>query len=227
MPKTSQTLLEYEIIEPGREATACVIWLHGLGASGHDFIPVVPHLPLADDLSVRFIFPHAPSIPVSCNSGYVMPAWYDILALTEVREINQSHLEDSRMAVSLLIEQQIEQGIPCEKILLIGFSQGGAVVYHTGLQYPQKLAGLIALSTYMPNPQLLDDTARTTNQNITIHIAQGTADDMVKEPVAYLAYEWLQQHEYKVDWTTYPMGHEVCMPEIRQIGTWITELLKD
>ncbi len=221
------TQLEFEIIEPKQAANACVIWLHGLGASGDDFVPVVPHLPQTATMSVRFIFPHAPEMPVTCNAGYVMRAWYDILALTDVREINQSHLDNSRTAVSQLIEQQIEQGIPAEKILLIGFSQGGAVAYHTALQYPKRLAGLIALSTYLPNPQLLDETARKSNQDLTIHIAQGTADEMVKPPVARMAYDWLLEHQYNADWTTYPMGHEVCLPEIRQIDSWIAELLAD
>lgn len=223
---TSSTLLDCEIIEPRQPATASVIWLHGLGASGDDFVPVVPHLPLPDSLSIRFVFPHAPSIPVTCNAGYVMPAWYDILALTDVREINQSHLDDSRQAVTQLIEHQIDLGIASENILLIGFSQGGAVAYHTALQYPKKLAGLIALSTYLPNPQLLDDAARKINQNMAIHIAQGSADEMVKPAVARMAYDWLLEHQYNADWTSYPMGHEVCLPEIRQIGTWIGEMLK-
>lgn len=217
--------LAFEQIEPTQPADACVIWLHGLGASGHDFIPVVPHLKLPESLAVRFIFPHAPNIPVTCNGGYVMPAWYDILALSEIREINQQHLDQSCDAVRKLIQQQLDLGIPANRIILIGFSQGGAVAYHTALQYPQKLAGLIALSTYLPNPGLLEPASLETNRSLPIHIAQGTADDMVKERVARLAFDWLQEQGYHVDWTTYPMGHEVCLPEIRQIGQWIGDML--
>lgn len=214
--------LRCEVIEPVQPATACVIWLHGLGASGHDFVPVVPHLKLPEDLAVRFVFPHAPDMPVTCNSGYIMPAWYDILALTEIRQINLDHIRQAREAINTLIQQQLDQGIAAERIVLIGFSQGGAVAYHTALQYPQKLAGLIALSTYLPNPDILDATARGPNQSIDIHIAHGDFDDMVTEKAARAALSWLQENSYQVDWTQYPMGHEVCISEIRQIGQWIS-----
>jgi phospholipase/carboxylesterase len=217
--------LNCEVIEPASPATSCVIWLHGLGASGHDFIPVVPHLKLADNLSVRFIFPHAPEIPVTCNGGYLMPAWYDILALTEIREINIDHLKSARDCISTLIDEQIKQGIAADKIILIGFSQGGAVAYHTALQYSQALAGLIALSTYLPNPESLTPSARVANQAIPIHIAHGDFDDMVTEHAARTAFNWLLKNGYQVDWTQYPMGHEVCVAEIRQIGQWISDLL--
>lgn len=214
--------LACEVVEPEQPATACVIWLHGLGANGHDFVPVVPHLKLPPSQAVRFIFPHAPEMPVTCNGGYIMPAWYDILALTEIRDINQTHLMQARQAVNQLIQQQLDLGIPAERIILIGFSQGGAVAYHTALQYPQKLAGLIALSTYLPNPEILDTAARATNQDIEIHIAHGDFDDMVTENAARAALTWLEQNGYQVDWSRYPMGHELCIPEIRQIGEWIS-----
>jgi len=222
---TCENPLRCEVVEPTQTATACVIWLHGLGANGHDFVPVIPHLKLPQDLAVRFIFPHAPEIPVTCNGGYIMPAWYDILALTEIRDINLEHLQQARSAINTLIQQQLDQGISADRIILIGFSQGGAVAYHTALQYPQKLAGLIALSTYLPNPEALDVKALTANQNIGIHIAHGDFDDMVTENAARGALKWLQDNEYAVDWSQYPMGHEVCIPEIRQIGQWISDWL--
>lgn len=218
-------LLEYEVVEPKGDAGACVIWLHGLGADGHDFVPIVPHLHLPDDLQVRFLFPHAPRIPVTCNGGFVMPAWYDILALTEIREINLQHLKQAQKAVGALIQQQIDNGIDAARIGMIGFSQGGAVAYHTALEFQQPLAGLIALSTYLPNPETLDPNKRKQNQSTPIHIAHGTRDDMVTTRASKLALEWLQQNHYNVDWSSYEMGHEVNIQEIRQIGRWIKEWL--
>ncbi len=217
--------LSCETVEPTGTADACVIWLHGLGASGHDFVPVVPHLKLDDRNNVRFVFPHAPEIPVTCNAGYIMPAWYDILALTEIREINLEHLQQACGAIRQLIQQQLDQGIAADRIVLIGFSQGGAVAYHTALQYPQKLAGLIALSTYLPKPETLDKAALTANESIEIHIAHGDFDDVVTENAARTAFSWLQSEGYNVDWNHYPMGHEVCIQEIRQIGHWINGYL--
>lgn len=213
--------LECEIVEPEGKADACVIWLHGLGASGHDFVPVVPHLKLANEHKVRFLFPHAPEIPVSCNGNYIMPAWYDILALTEIRDINQEHLEFACEAIAQLIQQQLDADILPQRIILIGFSQGGAVAYHTALQYPLQLAGLIALSTYLPNPEAMNRDRLICNQDIEIHVAHGDFDDVVTEKAARAAYSWLQKKGYRVDWNHYPMGHEVCIPEIRQIGHWI------
>lgn len=220
-----QTPLHCEISEPEQAANACVIWLHGLGASGHDFVPVVPHLKIKNDAAIRFIFPHAPEIPVTCNGGYIMPAWYDILALTEIRRINPDHLHQARGAINRLIQEQMDQGIHAERIILIGFSQGGAVAYHTALQCAHRLGGLIALSTYLPNPEALDEAARSANQSLEIHIAHGDYDDMVTEKAARSALTWLQEHQYQVDWSHYPMGHEVCVSEIRQIGQWINEWL--
>lgn len=217
--------LDAELLEPQPPAEACVIWLHGLGASGDDFVPVVPHLKLPESCNIRFIFPHAPAMPVTCNGGYIMPAWYDILALTEIRDINVEHLRQSRQRINDIIDQQIAQGIPAERIVVIGFSQGGAVAYHTALSYPQKLAGLIALSTYLPEPDLLQNQDRSPNQTLPVRIAHGDFDDMVTERAARLAHDWCKQQGYDVEWKTYRMGHEVCVSEIRQIGSWITAML--
>ena len=137
-------LLPCEIIEPSVPATASVIWLHGIGADGYDFVPVVPHLKLPEELAVRFIFPHAPIRPVTCNNGYEMRAWYDILELTEIRKINESHLLATCNQIVELIKRENNKRIPSERILLVGFSQGGAIAYHTAIHYPEKLAGLIA-----------------------------------------------------------------------------------
>lgn len=217
--------LDAELLEPPQPADACVIWLHGLGASGEDFVPVVPHLKLPDNLNIRFLFPHAPAIPVTCNGGYIMPAWYDILALSETREINDADLQHSIARINDLIQQQIAQGIAPDRIVLIGFSQGGAVAYHTALRFPQRLAGLIALSTYLPSSHLLEQQNRSANQGIPVRIAHGDFDDMVTERAARMAYDWLDARHYDVMWKNYPMAHEVCISEIRQIGEWLRGML--
>ena len=141
-------LLRCVEIEPSAQATASVIWLHGLGASGHDFEPIVPELQLPADLAVRFIFPHAPQIPVTVNGGMVMPAWYDILAMDIDRKVDEAGVLASADAVDALIKQEIARGIPSERIIIAGFSQGGAVAYQAALRHPQPLAGLLTLSTY-------------------------------------------------------------------------------
>ncbi|MEZ5508914.1 MAG: alpha/beta fold hydrolase [Gammaproteobacteria bacterium] len=217
--------LDAEVLEPAQPADACVIWLHGLGASGDDFVPVVPHLKLPDSLHARFIFPHAPAIPVTCNGGYIMPAWYDILALTEIRDINPAHLQQSCARISDILQQQIAQGIAPERIVVIGFSQGGAVAYHTALAFPQRLAGLIALSTYLPEPALLERAERDANHSLPVRIAHGDFDDMVTERASRLAFEWCRDQGYDVAWKNYPMAHEVCISEIRQIGEWLKGML--
>lgn len=214
-----------EPLEPQQPATACVIWLHGLGASGQDFVPVVPHLKLPATLPVRFVFPHAPAIPVTCNGGYVMPAWYDILALTEVRQIDAGHLQQNVARIQDLIRQQIAQGIPAQRIVLIGFSQGGAVAYHAALGLSERLGGLIALSTYLPEPELLERQDRSANASLPVRIVHGDDDDMVTLRSARWAHDWLQDKGYDVAWKTYSMGHEVCISEIRQIGEWLQEML--
>src|SRR5690606_5575403 len=214
-----------EVLEPAQPASACVIWLHGLGASGDDFVPVVPHLKLPATLPVRFIFPHARAMPVTCNGGYIMPAWYDILELSEVRNINVADLQQSCARIAALVEQQIAGGIPAQRIVLAGFSQGGAVAYHTALTFGQKLAGLIALSTYLPCPELLLQADRSANQATPIRIAHGDADDMVTERASRMAFDWLQQQGYDVEWKQYPKAHEICISEIRQIGDWLGSML--
>jgi phospholipase/carboxylesterase len=154
-----------------------------------------------------------------------MPAWYDIVALTEMRQINLQHLQYACAAIADLIQQQVELGIDSKRIILVGFSQGGAVAYHTALQYSQPLAGLIALSTYLPQPEQMDSSALATNGDIEIHIAHGEFDDVVTERAARSAFDWLQEHQYRVDWNSFKMGHEVCVPEIRKIGSWINQFL--
>ena len=211
-------------LETGDQPNASVIWLHGLGASGHDFESIVPHLALPSDLPIRFIFPHAPEIPVTVNGGYVMPAWYDILKMSAERKINEAQMQQSNDAIVALIEREIARGIPSERIVLAGFSQGGAVAYHCGLSYPKKLAGILALSTYFPTAKTLSfDMA---NQDTAIHLFHGTLDDMVTEAMGQEALKVLQERGFSTTYTNYPMGHEVCMDEIKDISQRLQALLK-
>lgn len=217
--------LPCEIVEPEQSANASVIWLHGIGADGFDFVPVVPHLKLPPHLQIRFIFPHAPIRPVTCNGGYEMRAWYDILELSEIRKINEADLLHSVKQVEALIKAENQKGIPSERIVLAGFSQGGAVAYHTALHYPEPLAGLVALSTYMGITADIEKTLSPTNKNITIKVAHGKQDDMVTERAAKLAFNLLKDQGYDIYWKSYRMGHELCISEIRDIGRWLAEML--
>ena len=199
-----------------------VIWMHGLGADGSDFEPVVPELGLADAPGVRFIFPHAPEIAVTCNGGYVMPAWYDIITLdAHSRTVDEAGILHSRAAIRRLIARENQRGIPCERIFLAGFSQGGAVAYTTALTHPEKLAGLMALSTYIPSQKLLTDELSEANRNIAIFAAHGTQDDVVAPLLGKAARDFLRQNSFAVDWHEYPMPHSVCIEEIRDIGRWL------
>ena len=218
-------MLDCEIVEPAQSANASIIWLHGIGADGYDFVPVVPHLKLPESIQARFIFPHAPVRPVTCNGGYQMRAWYDILELTEIRKINESDLLASCSQVTALIKAENDKGIPTNRILLMGFSQGGAVAYHTALHHPESLAGLIALSTYMAITRGIAESRHAANQKLPIRVAHGKQDDMVTERAATMAYQLLKELDYDIKWKSYQMGHELCLSEIRDIGRWIEEML--
>jgi len=217
------TLIENDqqvILEPEQPAQAVVIWLHGLGADGHDFVPVVPHLGLPDQLAVRFIFPQAPVQPVTVNNGYPMRAWYDILAMGASREINEQTLFESVVRINQLISDQIDQGISPDRILLVGFSQGGAVAYETGLSFPLPLAGVAALSTYLAT----DPAARLErSQGFPIWIGHGTADDVVPLTLGEQARSRLVELGLTPDWQTWPMAHEVVLDEIQALGRWISK----
>lgn len=200
-----------------------VIWLHGLGASGHDFEPVVPELGLDPQLAVRFVFPHAPRIPVTVNGGMVMPAWYDILEMSLDRKVDVVQIEKSAAAIRDLIQREIEQGVNPENIVIAGFSQGGAVAYQTALTYPQRLAGLLTLSTYLA----VEDTSNYTaiNKDLPIKIDHGTQDPVVPVVLGQRANETLTNQGYQVEFNTYPMAHQVCLPQIKAIGQWLNKVL--
>ncbi|WP_367103481.1 alpha/beta hydrolase [uncultured Psychrobacter sp.] len=207
-----------------KQIDRAVIWLHGLGASGHDFEPVVPQLGLSDSMGVRFIFPHAPNRPVTINGGMVMPAWYDILEMSLERKVDTAQIEQSSQQIRDLITREIERGVKPEHIVIAGFSQGGAVAYHVALGYEQRLAGLMALSTYFATND--DIHYHSANKDIPILIEHGTHDPVVPVVLGEQAQQFLKNKGYNVEYHSYPMAHQVCMPQIKNIGQWLNKVLK-
>lgn len=210
----------------GAHPSFSVIWLHGLGADGSDFVPVMAELGLPKVPAGRFVFPHAPYVPVTCNGGYEMRAWYDIVSLEpDSRTVDVKGLLASRETLCQLIEREIQRGIPASRIFIAGFSQGGAVAYVTALTHPIRLGGVIALSTYIPAPDLLTSEATQANCDIPIFAAHGTHDDIVSIELGLKARSFLESSGYHPDWHTYPMTHSVCLDEIRHVGAWLIRLL--
>lgn len=218
------TLLETIELQTHDSCAWSVIWMHGLGADGSDFVPVVPELGLDPSVRIRFVFPNAPAIPVTCNGGYVMPAWYDIMSLDkDSRAIDVDGIIQSRQRIRDLITRENARGIPSHRIFLAGFSQGGAVAYTTGLTHPDPLAGIIALSTYLPVPKLVTEEATGANRNTPIFIAHGSEDDVVAPELGMLARDFLQQNSYAYQWHEYPMPHSICLEEMQDMGAWLNE----
>lgn len=202
---------------------AAIIWLHGLGADGNDFAPIVPELRLPSSMSVRFIFPHAPSIPVTINAGYVMPAWYDILMADVSRRVDEVQLRRSAAAVHAFVRQQQALGIDSRRIILAGFSQGGAVVLEAGLSCPVPLGGILSLSSYFPTADSV--TVSDANQSLPIRICHGTQDTVVSESLGLQSVEALTKLGYQPEYSKYPMPHSVCPPEIQDISRWFQQIL--
>jgi phospholipase/carboxylesterase len=217
------SLLPCIVKEPKTAATAAVIWLHGLGADGNDFVPIIPQLNLPATMAVRFIFPNAPSIPITINGGHIMPAWYDIKAIDIERTVDMTQLSESAEKIRLLIEREIDRDIPSDRIVLAGFSQGGAVCYQTALTYAQPLAGLACLSTYFATKDSI--TPNSANKQIPIKICHGTNDPMVSVQQGELARQRLTEMGYVVDYSEYPMDHAVCPQEITEISRWLQQVL--
>lgn len=204
-----------------------VIWLHGLGADGNDFVPVVPELGLPDNMAVRFLFPHAPMIPVTCNGGYIMRAWYDIETLDDARRhADEAGVRATCEDIRALIANENARGIATERIVLAGFSQGGAIAYTAGLTHPQTLGGIIALSTYLPLPAMVEAEISEANRATPVFAAHGTQDDVVPPQLGMLARDTLLRLQCRVTWHSYPMPHSVCLEEIADIGAWLTERLR-
>jgi phospholipase/carboxylesterase len=205
---------------------ASVIWLHGLGADGYDFEPVVKLLLKSDTLhNIRFILPHAPEMAVSRNNGYVMPAWYDIYGVIPVKEEDEAGIRISEHYIASLIQTEIDRGISSDRIVLAGFSQGGAIALHTALRYPQKLAGVMALSTYLPLHSKLSTEAHTENKNTPIFMAHGIFDDVISLEMSKFSRDLLQNTGYSVNWHEYPMAHSVCAEEIADIEGFLKQVL--
>lgn len=217
-------LLPAIIQEPEQPAEAAVIWLHGLGATGHDFAPIPPELGLPADLPVRYVFPHAPQRPVTINMGMVMPAWYDIKSL-DSRGQDEAGIRESEGQVRALIARENERGVPASRIVLAGFSQGGAIALHTGLRYPDRLAGIMVLSAYLPLHDKLTDEMADSNRATPVFQAHGSEDPMVPLVLAQMGRSMLEGLDVSVAWHTYPMAHQVCAEEIQDIGAWLTRVL--
>ncbi|MDP1981391.1 MAG: alpha/beta hydrolase [Sulfuritalea sp.] len=205
-----------------------VIWMHGLGADGSDFEPVVPELGLDDSPGIRFIFPHAPAIPVTCNGGYVMPAWYDIISLdSNSRTVDEAGIVRTRQEIRDLMARENQRGVPCSRIFLAGFSQGGAIAYTTALTHAEPLAGVIALSTYIPTQKLIADEATSANQALPIFAAHGSEDDVVSVELGIRARDFLTARGHPIEWHEYPMPHSICIEEIHALGQWLKQAMTD
>ncbi|MFK7815475.1 MAG: alpha/beta hydrolase [Gammaproteobacteria bacterium] len=208
-------------IETQNNPDCAVIWLHGLGANGHDFEPIVAELNLPSSIHARFIFPNAPVQAVSLNNGMQMPAWYDIYGLEKDSKEDHVGIKKINEEIKVLIQQQINDGIAVDKIVLAGFSQGGALTLYTGLNHPQRLGGLLALSCYLPLRENLEEFAKHTKRDLPIFMAHGTHDDVVPFSFAKLARELLEEQGFKIDWHDYACAHTVCAEEIQDIRKFL------
>ena len=204
---------------------AAVIWMHGLGADGSDFVPLVDELDLLGERGIRFVFPHAPMRPVTINGGAVMRAWYDIVGSDLTNRGDEAGIRDSQQRIEQLIAREKSRGIAASRLLLAGFSQGGVVALQTGLRHPERLAGIMALSTYLALPQALATEADAANADVPIFMAHGTGDSMIRPEWAETSRRALQAQGYPVEWHTYPMQHSVCIEEVRDIGAWLKRVL--
>lgn len=217
--------LDAIIIETNERPDAAIIWLHGLGADGNDFVPIVDQLQLPSHYAIRFIFPHAPLRPITINQGYQMPGWYDVSSLSIVEQEDEAGIKESSAILKQLCESQEADGITSDRIIVAGFSQGGAIALHCGCRYPRPLAGIMALSTYLPLPQSLSDEISSTATEIPVFMAHGRQDDVVAYEYGKKSMEQLESNDIEVLWHEYDMGHAVCIEEIQHIRQWLTDTL--
>lgn len=218
-------MLDCITLEPDSPATACVIWMHGLGADGNDFVPIVPELNLPTGHGVRFVFPNAPTMPVTINGGYVMRAWYDIVSAELDKRADEGGVRRSQALIEELIADQRSKGIAADRILLAGFSQGGVIALQTGLRHPDKLAGIMALSTYLACADSLGVEASAANRKIPLLMVHGSMDPVIPVALAKLSKARLETHGYKVEWHEYGMPHSVCAEEIDDIAAFLKRVL--
>jgi len=225
MTEPLEPLLPHVVVGSTETPKLTIIWMHGLGADGHDFAPIVPQLESQLNAAVKFIFPHAPTRPVTLNGGMVMPAWYDIKSIGTTRDVSMEDMEESRKQIEAFIAAELDAGMRTDQILLVGFSQGGAVAYHTGLRHAVPLAGIIALSGYIPVPSDDGSDYPSTNRTMPILIAHGTYDQVVPPVLADQALEHLKKQGFSCSYKTYAMEHSVCSEEIDDIAAFINQLL--
>ena len=217
--------LESIIIETAKQPDAAIIWLHGLGADGNDFVPIIDQLQLPSHYAIRFIFPHAPVRPITINQGYQMPGWYDISSASIVEAEDDVGIKESSAILKQLCQEQEANGIDSERIVVAGFSQGGAIALHCGCRYPKPLAGIMALSTYLPLTDSLNDEISEHAAEIPVFMAHGQQDDVVAYEYGRQSMEQLESNNMEVQWHEYNMGHSVCLEEIRHIHQWLIEIL--
>ena len=220
------TLIQHLELNTGANPKGSIIWMHGLGADCWDFVSIVKELGLPDDLPLRFIFPQAPTRPITINNGQVMPGWYDISMAELHRKPDEAGVRQSQAAIEQLIAREIERGIPADKIILAGFSQGGAIALQTGLRCRETLGGIMALSTYLTLDDTLAAEATIANANIPILMAHGTQDPLIPLSLAVASRTKMEARGYKVEWREYPMPHSLCMEEVEDIGVWIQARFK-
>ncbi len=213
--------LSFVDVKPKGAVTAAVVWLHGLGDSGHGFSPIVPELKLPADHGIRFLFPHAPERPVTINNGYVMRAWYDIKTMDLQSRADEQGVRESAEAVKALLDELIASGIPSERIVLAGFSQGGVIALHMLPRLPYKIAGVMALSTYMCVPDKLKDEMTTLNKSTPVLVAHGTNDPVVPFSAGQQAFNTLKYAGFNVQWLDYRMDHSVCAQEVADLSRFL------
>lgn len=213
-------------VAPAARARHSVIWLHGLGADGHDFEPLVPALRLPPESAVRFVFPHAPERPVTINGGYVMRAWFDIYTLERLNPVDAAGIAESVAATHALIDREIERGVAGEHILLAGFSQGGVIALQAALQYPQTLAGVAALSTYLPLADELSRKRAPENADIPVFMAHGLYDSVLAIELGRKSHAALKQFHPNISWREYPMEHAVCPEEVVDLSNWLQSIFR-
>ena len=218
-------LLEALEIETAPSPGAAVIWLHGLGADGHDFVDIVPVLRLPESLTTRFVFPHAPMRPVTINRGMVMRAWYDVRNDAGARREDEPGVRESQRRIEALIAREKGRGVPAGRIVLAGFSQGGAMALQTGLRHPERLAGIMALSCFLPLPDTVAAEASPANRDVPIFMAHGTHDPLIPLARAREAHQLLTRLGYPVEWHEYPIPHSVSDAEIRDVAAWLSRIL--
>lgn len=217
--------LEYLVVEPARPADACVIWLHGLGADGYDFVDIVPSLNLPPENAIRFIFPHAPSRPVTLNNGMVMPAWFDIFALDLNAKMDEMGIIEAQKLIEQIIEVQIQEGILPSRIVLVGFSQGGALALYTALCSKIVLAGVAGLSTYFPLQAVKSQKEGLMNASLPIFLGHGLLDPIVPYWMGQQSFVYLKEKGYQPAWHSYPIVHTVSLPECHDLGQWISDII--